>query len=65
MEKTASLAPNVPTMPGTSKVSDYTTKKLTAFTSTIIQSKTVTNSVNSIEDDTTTKSIIEGSDRYF
>ena len=38
-KKTVSLIPKAPTIPETSKVSDYTSKKMSTFTSTIILSK--------------------------
>ena len=63
--KTVSLITKAPTIPETSKVSDYTSKKMSTFTSTTIQSKIETNSLNSIKDDSSTISIIEGSERYF
>ena len=62
--KTVSLIPKVPTISERSKVSDYTSKKMSTFTSTIIQSEIETNSINSIKDDRSTKSIIEGNERY-
>ena len=62
--KTVSLIPKAPTTPEISKVSDYISKKMSSFTSTIIQSKIETNSLKSIKDESSTKSIIEGSERY-